>query len=29
MQYAPMKIGGLSTTEDWFVPHFPNAQKVL
>ena len=23
MQFAPMKIGGLSTTDDWFVLNFP------
>ena len=22
-QFAPMKIGGLSTTDDWFVLNFP------
>ena len=29
MQYATMKIGDLSTTDDWFVPLFPSVQKVL
>ncbi len=29
MQFAPMKIGGLSTTDDWFVPHFPTVQKAF
>ncbi len=28
-QFAPMKIGGLSTTDDWFVPHFPSVQKAF
>ena len=28
-QFAPIKIGGLSTTDDWFVPHFPSVQKAF
>ena len=28
-QFAPIKIGGLSTTDDWFVPHFSSVQKVF
>ena len=29
MQFAPMKIGGLSTTDDWFVPHFSSVQNAF
>ena len=29
MQFAPMKIGGLSTTDDWFVLNFPSLQKAF
>ena len=28
-QFAPMKIGGLSTTDDWFVPHFSSVQNAF
>ena len=29
VQFAPMKIGGLSTTDDWFVLNFPSLQKAF
>ena len=29
VQFAPMKIGGLSTTDDWFVPHFSSVQNAF
>ena len=29
MQFAPLKIGGLSTTDDWFVLNFPSLQKAF
>ena len=28
-QFAPMKIGGLSTTDDWFMLNFPSLQKAF
>lgn len=28
-QFAPIKIGGPTTADDWFVPHFSSVQKVL
>ena len=28
-QFAPMKIGGLSTTDDWFVPYVPACRRLF
>ena len=28
-QFAPMKIGGLSTTDDWFVLNFPKPAEAF